>query len=220
MKPFKNRREAGEKLSEKLQIFADSPDTVVLALPRGGVPVAFEVAQRLNLPLDILCVRKIGLPGYEELALGATASGGAIVLNKPLVERLQISESSIEKLVARKQKELDALEQLYRPNRPFPMLQGQNVILMDDGIATGSTMRAAISAVRQHGAKFVVVATPVAPASTAREMRKEADEFFSLTTPAEFTAVGEWYQDFSQTSDADVRDCLEKSERFGHAITT
>ena len=214
---FRNREGACTKLVKQLQRFSNAPNTIVLALPCGSLPVAFEVARQLDLPLDVLTVRKIGLPGYEELALGAIASGGAVVLDKRLLEQLQISESTIENLTARKQRELDCFEEIYRPNKPFPDLQGQSVILIDDGIATASTMRAAILAVKQLGATSVVVATPIAPAATAREMRKEADQFIALTTPAEFTAIGEWYGDFGHTTDEEVRDCLEKAEQFGLA---
>lgn len=212
--PFQNRREAGEKLAKELQNFADSPDAIVLALPRGGVPVAFEVAKQLHLPLDVLTVRKLGVPGYEELALGAIASGSIIVLNKKIVEELKIPESHIEAIAAREQKELERRERLYRGDTPLPNLNGRIVILVDDGIATGSTMKAAVSAVKQQGVKFVVVATPVAPPSSVREIRREADEVIALATPSEFMAVGQWYLDFSQTTDDEVRNLLKSAKTF------
>lgn len=212
---FRNRQEAGQLLAKKLEVFADSPDTIILALPRGGAPVALEAARALNLPMDVLVVRKLGLPGYEELALGAIASGGAIVLNKELVQQLKIGDELIEQVAAREERELERRESAFRADKPFPCIQNRNVILIDDGIATGSTMRAAIRAVRQHGAKFVVVATPVAPMSVAREMQREADEFVAVATPQHFGAVGEWYWDFSQTTDEEVRACLLAAAHLG-----
>lgn len=213
---FRHRSEAGQVLADALKLFADSPNTIVLALPRGGVPVAFEIARCLHLPMDILNVRKLGVPGYEELALGAIASGGVVVLNQHLIDQLKIADARINDIVAREQTELERREKLYRQDKPFPDLRDHNVILVDDGIATGSTMRAAIAAVKQHGAAFVVVATPVAPPSIVHELRRDADEVIALMTPARFIAVGEWYQDFGQTTDAKVRELLEKSEQFGH----
>lgn len=213
--PFRNRQQAGQMLAKKLQVFADSPDTIILALPRGGVPVAFEVATALNLPMDVLIVRKLGLPGYEELALGAIASGGAIVLNKELIQQLHIGDDLIEKIAAREERELERRDRTYRGDKAFPNLQDRNVILIDDGIATGATMRAAIRAAKQHGAKFVIVATPVAAPSVAHEMQHEADEFVSVATPERFGSVGEWYLDFSQTTDPEVRACLASAAELG-----
>lgn len=212
---FRNRAEAGADLSQRLQLFANSPNAIVLALPRGGVPVAFEISRALNLPMDVMTVRKLGMPGYEELALGAIASGGTVVLNKKLIEELRIPESHIEQIAAREEKELEQRESLYRKQKSFPNLNGQVVILVDDGIATGATMRAAISAVKQQNPQFVIVATPVSPPTAAREIHREVDELICLTSPAEFRAVGEFYDDFSATSDAEVRMLLEKAERFG-----
>lgn len=213
--PFRNRRQAGQMLAKKLQTLADSPDTIILALPRGGVPVAFEVATTLNLPMDVLIVRKLGLPGYEELALGAIASGSAIVLNKELVQQLRIGDELIEEIARREERELERRDRSYRGDKPFPNLQDRNVILIDDGIATGSTMRAAIQSVKQHGAKFVIVATPVAPLSVAHEMQHEADEFVAVSTPEGFGSVGEWYLDFSETTDNEVRACLATAAELG-----
>jgi predicted phosphoribosyltransferase len=194
---FRDRRDAGRKLGGTLGAFAKRPDVLVLALPRGGVPVAVEVARALEAPLDVFVVRKLGVPGYEELAMGAVGSGGVRVLHKEMVERLGIPEELIGEVTAREQKELARREALYRDGRPPPDVRGKTVILVDDGLATGATMQAAIEALRQQKPEAIVVAVPVAPAETCEELRKLADEVICAFTPEPLYAVGRWYQDFS-----------------------
>jgi erythromycin esterase-like protein/predicted phosphoribosyltransferase len=207
---FRDRRDAGRKLAGKLGAFAKRPDVIVLALPRGGVPVALEVARVLEAPLDVFVVRKLGVPGYEELAMGAVGSGGVRVLHKEMVERLGISEEQIGEVTAREQKELARREVLYRDGRPPPDVRGKTVILVDDGLATGATMQAAIEALRQQKPEAIVVAVPVAPAETCEELRKLADEVICAFTPEPLYGVGRWYQDFSQTSNEEVRELLKE----------
>lgn len=211
---FRNRIEAGQLLAGKLTQYAGRADVLVLALPRGGVPVGLEVAGALHAPLDVFCVRKLGVPGQEELALGAIASGGVRVLNSEIVEGLQIPGDLIDAIAAREWRELERRERAYRGDRPAPEVQGRTIILVDDGIATGSTMRAAIKALRQLEAARIVVATPTAALSTAREMRPNVEEFVAVMTPADFAAVGQWYQDFGQTTDTEVRELLERASKF------
>jgi putative phosphoribosyl transferase len=205
---FRNRSEAGRRLAARLRDVADG-DSVLLALPRGGVPVGFEVALALGIPLDVFVVRKLGAPGQEELAMGAIASGGVRVLNQGVVASLAISPQQIDAVAAREARELERREQEYRGNRKRVDLCGRTVILVDDGLATGSTMRAAIAAVRQQGPKKVVVAVPVAAYSTCAELQEEADETVCLYTPLQFHAVGKWYQDFSQITDDEVCELIE-----------
>jgi predicted phosphoribosyltransferase len=207
---FSNRVEAGRLLAMKLARFANRADVLVLALPRGGVPIGYEVAQALHAPLDVFMVRKLGVPGHEELAMGAIASGGVRVLNGDVVEELRIPDEVIYAVAARELRELERREHAYRGDRPTPDVQGRTVILVDDGIATGSTMRAAVEALRQLEAGRIVVATPTAALATAREMRPDVDEFVAVMTPADFIAVGQWYLDFGQTTDAEVRELLER----------
>jgi predicted phosphoribosyltransferase len=207
---FQDRTEAGKLLAESLAGFADRPDVLVLALPRGGVPVAFEVAQALRVPLDVFVVRKLGTPGNEELAMGAIASGGIRVLNLTVVETLGVPADLIEEAAERELRELERRERVYRKHRPAFDLRGRTVILIDDGIATGSTMRAAIKALRQTAGR-IVVAVPTAAPDTAADLRPEVDEFVALITPAGFYAVGQWYEDFGQTTDAEVTELLEKA---------
>jgi predicted phosphoribosyltransferase len=211
---FRNRVEAGQLLAEKLTQYANHADVLVLALPRGGMPVGHEVARALHVPLDVFVVRKLGVPGQGELALGAIASGGVRVLNSEIVEGLQIPGDLIDAIAAREWRELERRERAYRGDRPAPEVQGRTIILVDDGIATGSTMRAAIKALRQLEAARIVVATPTAALSTAREMCPDVDEFVAVMTPADFAAVGQWYQDFGQTTDAEVRELLERASKF------
>ena len=208
---FRDRVEAGRLLAKQLTKYARRSDVLVLALPRGGVPVAFEVAQALHAPLDVYVVRKLGVPGHEELAMGAIASGGVRVLNGSVIESLGIPDASIDAVAAREFRELQRRERAYRAGRAAPDVQGRTVILVDDGIATGSTMRAAVEALRQLEAARVVVATPTAASSTVREMRPEVDEFVAVIMPEEFYGVGQWYEDFSQTTDEEVRALLERS---------
>ena len=211
---FRDRVEAGRMLARMLAKYANQTGVVVLALPRGGVPVGFEVAQALNAPLDVFVVRKLGVPGYEELALGAIASGGVRVLNADLIHTLDVARNVIEAVTERELRELQRRERLYRNHRAAPEVRGRTVILVDDGIATGATMRAAVKALRQLGAARIVVATPTAALSTAQEMEAEVDEVVAVMTPSDFAGVGQWYENFSQTTDAEVRELLEKGSRL------
>jgi predicted phosphoribosyltransferase len=208
---FADRTEAGRLLAEKLGKYADRDDVIILGLPRGGVPVAYEVAKRLRTPLDVFVVRKLGVPGFEELAAGAIASGGVRVLNEDVVRAIPYAEEAIEAVTTRETAELERREQVYRAGRPAPELRDRVVILIDDGLATGATMRAAVKALRQSGAARIIVAVPVGPPDTCREIEEQADETICLSTPAFFQAVGQYYEDFSQTSDEDVRELLVRA---------
>src|SRR5436190_376112 len=208
---FPNRVEAGRILAEKLEKYADRDDVIVLGLPRGGVPVANEVAKRLRAPLDVFIVRKLGVPGFEELAAGAIASGGVRVLNEDVVRAIPHADEAIEAVTARETAELERREQIYREGRPPPEFHDRVVILVDDGLATGATMRAAVKALRQAGAARIVVAVPVGPPETCREMADEADEAVCATAPEFFHAVGQYYDDFAQTTDDEVRDLLARA---------
>jgi predicted phosphoribosyltransferase len=212
MKPqrFRNRTEAGRRLAEKLAAYAGRPDILVLALPRGGVPVGYEVARALGAPLDVFMVRKLGVPGYEELAMGAVATGGVRVLNDEIVRGLGISEHEIDAAVARELQELARRERLYRGARPPPDVAGRTVVLVDDGLATGATMRAAVAAVRQQKPARIVVAVPTASPETCEAMKAEADDVICAMTPEPFFAVGHWYEDFTQTTDDEVRELLAR----------
>ena len=205
---FRDRREAGRVLAEKLAAYANRPGVIVLALPRGGVPVAYEVARRLVAPLDVFVVRKLGVPGYEELAMGAVATGGVRVLNDQLVESLGIPDQMIDAVVSREQQELARRERLYRGGRPPPDVGGRTAILVDDGLATGATMFAAIEALRKQNPARIVVAVPTASPDTCEEMKRKADEVICAITPEPFHAVGRWYRDFSQTTDEEVAGLL------------
>ena len=212
MRPFRDRYDAGRQLAERLTEYVGRSDVLVLALPRGGVPVAYNVAAALDAPLDVFLVRKLGVPGQEELAMGAIASGGVRVLNEHVVEMVGVSDQEIDEVAAREQQELERREREYRNGRPAPQIWGRTVILIDDGLATGSTMRAAVQAVRRQGASRVVVAVPVAAASTCDEFRAEVDDVVCAVTPEPFYAVGLWYEDFSQTTDEEVRRLLDDKE--------
>jgi predicted phosphoribosyltransferase len=207
---FRNRTDAGRQLAEKLAAYANRPDVLVLALPRGGVPVGFEVARELGAPLDVFLVRKLGVPGYEELAMGAVATGGVRVLNDEIVRGLGISEHEIDAAAARELQELARRQRLYRGDRPLPDIAGRTVILVDDGLATGATMRAAIAAVRQQQPARIVVAVPTASPDTCEELKAEADDVVCAMTPEPFLAVGHWYEDFTQTTDDEVRELLAR----------
>jgi putative phosphoribosyl transferase len=207
---YSDRLEAGRELAGLLKDYADRDDVLVLALPRGGVPVAYEVAKALNAPLDIFLVRKLGVPGHEELAMGAIASGGIRVLNPDVVEYLRIPPAVIDAIAAREMKELDRRERAYRGDRPEPDVRGKTVILIDDGLATGSTMRAAVEALRHQNPARIVVAVPVSAPQTCDEYRMGADEIVCARTPEPFYGVGMWYYDFSQTTDEEVREFLAR----------
>jgi predicted phosphoribosyltransferase len=209
--PFADRAEAGRELARKLARYAHRPGVIVLALPRGGVPVAYEVARALGVPLDVFLVRKLGVPGREELAMGAIATGGVRLLNEEVVRGLRIPPHVIDAVAAGERKELDRRERSYRDDRPAPDVRGKTVILVDDGLATGSSMRAAVAALRNAGPARIVVAVPVAAPSTCAEFRDEVEDVVCARTPEPFHAVGLWYDDFSQTTDAEVRDLLARA---------
>ncbi|KTC80533.1 phosphoribosyltransferase [Legionella cherrii] len=208
---YDNRNQAGRVLADLLRDYTARTDVVVLALPRGGVPVAYEVATKLSLPLDIFIVRKLGTPGHEELAMGAIASGGIAVFNQEVVNILHIQKDAIDKIKQSEQEELSRRELVYRGNRPFPELSGKTIILVDDGIATGYTMRAAIAALKQKKPAKIIVAVPVAAQSTCDEIAPLVDEIICPKRPTNFYAVGLWYNDFSQTTDDEVIELLQKS---------
>jgi putative phosphoribosyl transferase len=210
---YQDRSEAGRLLATKLTAYAHRRDVLVLALPRGGVPVAYEVARALHAPLDVFVVRKLGVPGHEELAMGAIATGDVCVLNEQVVQMLRISGSVIDAVATEERKELERREHLYRDNRPPPDVQDRIVILVDDGLATGATMRAAVAALRQQHPACIVVAVPVAAPSTCEELSEEVDEIICAQTPTPFFGVGYWYVDFSQTTDKEVYDLLARSEQ-------
>jgi putative phosphoribosyl transferase len=212
---FLDRPDAGKQLAQRLLHYRDRPGVLVLALPRGGVPVAFEVARKLHAPLDVFLVRKLGAPGHEELAMGAIASGGVQVLNEDILRELRISQWDIEAAAARETLELERRERDYRGDRPPLEIRGQTTILIDDGLATGATMRAAIAALRLQDAGKIVVAVPVSAPRTCAEVGSQVDEMVCLSTPSAFQAVGEWYENFSQTSDAEVRHLLQRRNRGG-----
>jgi putative phosphoribosyl transferase len=205
---FRDRADAGRKLAARLTRYADRGDVLVLALPRGGVPVAYEVAKELKAPLDVFLVRKLGVPGYEELAMGAIASGGVRVINEELVNYLGIPDQVIEAIAAVEQRELERRALTYRDNRPPPDVKDRVVILIDDGLATGSTMRAAAASLRRQKPRRIVVAVPVSSSEICDEFRSEVDEIVCAVTPQNFQGVGLWYDDFSQTSDEEVRQLL------------
>jgi len=210
---YRDRSEAGKELATKLSTYKDRDDVLVLALPRGGVPVAFEVAQALDAPLDVFLVRKLGVPGHEELAMGAIATGGVRVLNEEVVDYLKIPDRVIDSIAATEVEELKRREVAYRGNRPEPEVKGKTVILIDDGLATGSTIRAAAQALRQQQPARIVVAVPVSAPETCDEYRIGVDEIICAATPEPFWGVGLWYHDFSQTTDEEVRDLLERARK-------
>ncbi|MFP3895996.1 MAG: phosphoribosyltransferase [Anaerolineales bacterium] len=214
MPQFADRTAAGQQLAEELAKYTDQEDVIVLGLPRGGVPVAFEVAKALKAPLDVFVVRKLGVPGNPELAMGAIASGDVRVMNEDVVRRLGISEEDIERVAIREREELERREEAYRGARPGIDVEDKTVILVDDGLATGATMRAAVNALRESDPKRIIVAVPTAPAETCAEFENIADEIICLATPRPFFGVGGSYRDFSQTSNEQVRALLNKADEF------
>jgi predicted phosphoribosyltransferase len=210
---FRDRTDAGKRLAEQLDNYANRSSVLVLGLPRGGVPVAYEVAQVLHVPLDIFLVRKLGVPGHEELAMGAIATGGVRVLNEEVVNYLNIPMEVIDAVAKDELKELERRERAYRGDRPPPEVRGKTVILVDDGLATGTTMRAAAAALRQQQPAYVVIGVPVAAPQTCDEFKLEVDEIVCADTPEPFQAVGLWYEDFSQTTDQEVRDLLTRARQ-------
>lgn len=205
---FHDRREAGRLLAAKLAAYAGRQDVIVLALPRGGVPVAYEVACALGAPLDVFLVRKLGVPGYEELAMGAVATGGIRVLNNQVIRSLHISDEVIEAVTSQEQRELVRRELAYRGHRPPPQVRDHTVILVDDGLATGATMHAAVKALRQQHPSRIVMAVPTAAPETCNELKAEVDDAVCAMTPEPFYSVGLWYVDFTQTTDEEVRELL------------
>jgi putative phosphoribosyl transferase len=211
MRLFQDRFDAGHFLAEKLERYRGTDNPLVLGLPRGGVPVAFEVAKSLEAPLDVFLVRKLGLPGHRELAMGAISTGGVRVLNRQVIDAFQVPDSAVEHIANLEQMELERQERLFRESRHFPKIAGRTVILVDDGLATGSTMRAAAEALRQQHPRRLVLAVPVGAAETCEAMKVEADDVICAIDPADFMAVGSWYEDFSPTSDQMVQQLLEEA---------
>ena len=210
-RPFHDRSDAGKVLAQRLRMYANRSDVIVLGLPRGGVPVAFEVARELNAPLDVFLVRKLGVPGYPELAMGALASGGVRVLNDAVVSQLNLPNRVIDAVAREQEAELRRREVAYRGHRALPEIQGKTVIVVDDGVATGSTMKAAVRAIRHQGAAEIIVAAPTVARSSCDELEREADEVVSVIVPEDFVAVGYWYEDFAQTTDAEVTALLDEA---------
>lgn len=210
---FRDRRDAGRRLAAELQRYSARPDVIVLALPRGGVPVAYEIAKALHAPLDVFVVRKLGLPWHAEVAMGALAPGGVRVLDEKLIREARVSDEEVRRVTAVEQAELERREQRYRGDRPFPALTGKIVLLVDDGLATGSSMRAAVVALRKENPSRIVVAVPVAAPETCDAFRDITDDVICAETPERFEAVGLWYDDFSQTTDDEVRDLLSRATR-------
>lgn len=213
MLQFRDRTDAGRRLARELARYADDPNVRVLALPRGGVPVAFEVARELDAPLDVFIVRKLGVPGHEEFAMGAIATGGVRLIDEDIVRQLRISADEVEAVVSAEQQELERRERLYRGNRPPPDVAGRTVILVDDGLATGASMRVAVAALRLENPARIVVAVPIAPPDTCEALRRLADDAVCAVTPERFYAVGLWYEDFEQTTDEEVHELIERSRR-------
>jgi predicted phosphoribosyltransferase len=212
---FQDRTDAGQQLAQKLNAYAGRNDVVVLALPRGGVPVAYAVAQALQAPLDVFLVRKLGLPGHEELAMGAIASGGVRILNREVIDAMRIPGEVIDAIIHREQQELARREQLYRDDNPSPSLQDQVAILVDDGLATGASMAAAVTALRAHEPDEIVVAVPIAAAESCEQFAQRVDRMVCLETPTPFFGVGLWYENFTQVRDDEVRNLLTRAaERF------
>lgn len=210
---FNDRADAGKRLAERLSEYANREDVLILALPRGGVPVAFEVAKELNLKMDIFIVRKLGVPGNEELAMGAIASGNIRVLNEDVIRSFRIPQTEIDESTANELRELERRERIYRKNRLMPKISGSTVILIDDGLATGATMRAAVAAVKTKNPEKVIIAVPVAAPDTCNDFGGEVDEVICVATPEPFYGVGAWYEDFSQTTDKEVCELLDRAAK-------
>ena len=208
---FEDRAEAGRLLAQRLETYANRRDVLLIALPGGGVPVAYEIAQALNLPLDVFVVRKLGVPGQEELAMGAIAAGGTHVLNRPLIQGLGLSEDAIKRVIAAQEQELERREHLYRDARSFPDLHNRTVILVDDGLATGATMYVAIQALRQLNPASLIIAVPVAARETCELLRSEVEEVICAITPEPFDGVGRWYRNFAQVSEKEVIELLKRA---------
>jgi len=208
---FRDRKHAGRILAQRLGGYADRPDVTVLALPRGGVPVGYEVAEALHAPFDVFIVRKLGVPGHEEYAMGAIASGGIRVMNQNVLRLMDIDDAAVEEVTRTEQRELERRERLYREGLPPLEVRGRTIILVDDGLATGSTMLAAIKALNEKQPERIVVAVPTAAADTCDRVRSKADDVVCVSTPEPFRAVGLWYEDFSQTTDEEVRELLARS---------
>lgn len=213
---YRDRFDAGKRLAGLLGAYAHRRDVLVLALPRGGVPVAFEVAKALSAPLDVFLVRKLGVPGHEELAMGALASGGICVLNEEVTSSLRIPDQVIDRVREQEQRELIRRERLYRDDRPAPEVSGRTIMLIDDGLATGASMRSAAIALRQRDPARLVIAVPVASPSACLDLQCKVDEIVCALTPDSFFGVGQWYEDFSQTSDQEVHDLLDRAGREMH----
>ena len=215
---FRDRTEAGQVLARCLQQYKNQPDVLILGLPRGGVPVAYEVARELNAPLDVFIVRKLGVPGHEELGMGAIATGGVRILQEGIVRDLGISPETIEAVSAREQAELERRERLYRGDRPAPTIKGRTVVIVDDGLATGCTMKAAIQAVRQQDPRQVIVAVPTAPSETCEQLKESVDHVVCALTPEPFFAVGGSYADFTQITDEEVRDLIASAANISSGV--
>ena len=213
MKRFLDRREAGKELAQLLLKFKEQPDGIVLALPRGGVPVGYEVTLALNVPLDVFIVRKLGLPGQEELAIGAIASGGIRILNETIIHALKIDQTVIDRVTQEETQELKRREIQYRGNHPLPEIENRTIILIDDGLATGASMLAAVHALRRQRPKKIIVAVPAAAPQAINLLRPEADEIVFVIAPDPFEGVGKWYEDFAQTTDDEVRSLLDDAKR-------
>ncbi len=210
---FRDRTDAGQQLAEALRDYADQKDTLILALPRGGLPVGFEIAKVLHLPMDAFLVRKLGVPGQEELAMGAIAMGGVHFFNQNILGMLDISKEDIQRVIAAEEQEMQRRNQVYRGGKPPPAIENRTVILVDDGVATGATILAAVSALKKMKPKSLIIAVPVAPSDTLQKLEAEVDQVVCLAAPENFFAISAWYQEFPQTSDEQVCDFLERAKR-------